>query len=168
MQAKPAVINAHRLARVIAWARCVVLWLRAVFGGRAELIARRLDLLDLDALTRAVSRLILARAAEITSFRARQAPCWRAPAPRGFRRHQAKTLRAAIGSRLRRVLKRGHDDERLACLLAALAEIDAHARRLVRRLKCGLTRLRALVVCAPPVERVSSAGAAAPLFLDTS
>ena len=59
-------------------------------------------------------------------------------------RRGAYTLRKLAGSALRRATRGRDHASRLFAILALMRDVDAHATRLLRRLKKGLTRLRVI------------------------
>ena len=130
-----------------------------------------LDCADTAFRVRSVGALALIRAVKI----ARLKPLKRAPAhtaaPSGFHRRapRAGGRRATLGGRFRKALKRPDPRERLHCLLSALSDIDAFARRyLVERGLRRLTRRRPLIIAAPPAQPLESLPAAAVGAADTS
>jgi uncharacterized protein (DUF58 family) len=78
-------------------------------------------------------------------------------------------MRATLGGRLRKALKHRDPRVRLQRLMAALADIDGFARRyLVARALKRLTKLNAVVMCAPPAAAVVSLAAPALDAADSS
>jgi hypothetical protein len=81
----------------------------------------------------------------------------------------AAWLRRVAGSWLRRSLaSEGGAALRISRLLAALADLDTLARRLVRRLRRGLTRLRPIVMTRAPQSACTSLAEPAPCAADSS
>lgn len=167
-------LSQHRIARLTAWALAMVAWIAgALFGdsvpGRRRL-RQRGRFFSLDALARLTCRLALIRAVEIAGIRPRRRVV-RNGAPVGFRRRTAPRalVRACIGARLRKAIKRGDLASRLRFLTAALADIDAFARRyfLPRALR-RLTKLCATVPIAPPAAAIFAPSAFSPALADSS
>jgi hypothetical protein len=175
MHSSPPIVSAHRLARLLAWARLALAWAAMVlFSEDAPLLdlrrcIRRVRLLSLDRLARMVRNLVIVRAAQMAGPRARRRTV-RAFAPPGFARRMrpSRILRSCGGSALRRVLRDRDPARRMARITEALRDIDRLARKLVRRLRRGLTRLRPLVMRRPPSSLVCSFAAPAPFAADTS
>ena len=110
------------------------------------------------------------RTVEITRIEQRTRST-RDTSPVGFRRriNRAARMRATIGARLRKALKHRDTSERIRRLLAALADIDGFARHyLAPRALRRLTKLYAIVMCAPPADAVASGASPAPRAADTS
>ncbi len=64
------------------------------------------------------------------------------------------TLRVCIGARLRRALRGADYAARLHAILTVMRDLETHAAREARRVRCGLTRLRILYptpTIAPPL-----------------
>ena len=93
--------------------------------------------------------------------------------PRGSGKHRHGRLnlsgsasRQLIGSHLRKLMRGRDFASRLYAILCVMRDLEKHVRRLMRRLRCGLTRLRiidplacaeACVSCAaPPVALADS------------
>jgi hypothetical protein len=173
MKSSPYIISSHRLVRLIAWARLALAWAAMMLFSEdaprpTRRRIRRYGLLSLDRLERLVRNLVLIRAAQLARRPARR--CTFAFAPAGFRRRRRtrQLLRAVAGSRLRRALRDRDPAKRMARLVQALADIETLARRIVRRLPKGLTRVRALVAVRPPHERIRSLAAPARCTCDSS
>ncbi len=167
-------LSQHRLARLIAWALAMLAWVADALLGEGAPHRRRLrqrgGFFSLDRLARFTCRLALARAADIVGLRARQRAI-RNAAPSGFRRRTTPRalLRACIGSRLRRAVKRGDVAARIRFLRAALSDIDAFARRYtVPRALRRLTKLCAIVPIAPRTEAMLGPPAPSPACADSS
>jgi hypothetical protein len=175
MHSSPPIISNHRLARLLAWARLALAWAAMMlFSDSAPLLdlrrcIQRFRLLSLDRLARLVRNLVIIRAAQMAGPRARRRSA-RASASPGFvrRMRPARILRSCGGSQLRRVLRDRDPARRMARIIEALRDIDQLARKLVRRLRRGLTRLRPLVMRRPPSSLVCSLAAPAPFAADTS
>ncbi len=118
-------------------------------------IRQRYYWLNLDRIARVIACLVVARAAKLMPRRRAARPKLDYARP-GFRRRvrRAHMLRTLFGGELRRRLKHGDLAQRYARLVRALASIDTLARRMVRRLKSGATRLSPILPVRPPHERV--------------
>jgi hypothetical protein len=167
-------LKPHRTARLIAWALAMLTWVAdALFGEGAphrRRLRQRSRHFSLDRLARLTCLLALARAAEIAGIRPRERVI-RNAAPAGFRRRTTPhaLIRACIGARLRKSLKRGDIATRIRVLAAALSDIDAFARRhLVPRARRRLTKLCAIIAHAPAAEANFGAPAHAPALADSS
>jgi hypothetical protein len=167
-------LSPHRIAKLTAWALAMLAWVARFWFGADALngrrIQRRVGFLSLHRLTRLTCRLAIIRAVEITGIRARQRAI-RNTAPSGFRRRTAPRvlMRACIGGRLRKALKRGDLSDRIRFLTAALADIDGFARRhLVPRALRRLTKLCAVVLTAPPAAAVVGLPVSPPALADSS
>lgn len=175
MHSSPPIISAHRFARLLAWARLALAWAAMMlFSDDAPLLdlrrcIRRFRLLSLDRLARMVRNLVIVRAAQMAGPRARRRTA-RSFAPPGFarRKRPARILRSCGGSALRRALRDRDPARRMTRIIQALRDIDQWARKLVRRLRRGLTRLRPLVMRRPPSSLVCSLAAPAAFAADTS
>lgn len=158
MHARPTFLNPRSTARIVLWARAMLSWLALVLFGTPmcispRLIRQRQAYFSLDWAARLVRALAIVRAVEIAALPPRRGSPAYDGAPPGFARPVARgaTLRAIAGSRFRRALKHRDPAQRLQCLLAALGDIDALARRyLVPRGRRGLARLRPVLMRAPP------------------
>lgn len=132
----------HARARLIAWALAMLMWLGAALYGAITVKARhqrqRVDLLALTHLTILIKSLIISRTADFARLRSPK----RIPsASRGRAITMRGLIRALVGSRLRRALKRKDTFKQICALIAALRQIDAHAAHLARRMRRRLTRL---------------------------
>jgi hypothetical protein len=173
MQKPVRFLKPHRAARIIAWALAMLTWVvDALFGagvsGRRRLRQRGRHF-SLDRLARLTCLLALARAAEIAGIRPR-ARVIRNAAPAGFRRRTTPhaLIRACIGAPLRKALKRGDLATRIRFLAAALSNLDAFARRyLLPRALRRLTKLCAIVACAPGAALTLGAPAPSPALADS-
>jgi len=77
--------------------------------------------------------------------------------------------RAILGSRLRKALAAPTAHGRIGRLIAAFRDLDGFARRyLLPRAIRRLTKLHAIVMCAPPVDAVRTLSAPALATADTS
>jgi hypothetical protein len=167
-------LSQHRIARLVAWALAMLYWVAGVLfvegvGGRRRL-RQRGSYLWLDRLARFTCRLAIIRAVEITGIRPRPRVV-RNTAPAGFRRRIVRRtpLRACIGACLRKALKQGDLAARVGFLAAALADIDAFARRyLTARALRRLTKLCATVLFAPPAAVLLGSPAPSPACADSS
>lgn len=169
-------ITPHRLARLVRWAQAMLAWLALAMFSEAMVVSRRrirqrFCFASIDWAARLVRKLALVRAVEIAQIRARPRPPLRNAAPAGFRRRIARAglMRAMAGARFRKALKARDLTERIARLLAALADIDGFARRyLVARARMRLTKLHAVVMFAPPADALVALAAPEPRAADTS
>jgi hypothetical protein len=172
---KPArFLKPHCIARLTAWALAMLAWVARFWFGADALNGRRFHqrarFLSLHRLTRLTCCLAIVRAVEITGIRARQRTI-RNAAPAGFRRRTAPhvPIRACLGARLRKALKRGGLAERIRFLTAALADLDAFTRHyVVPRALRRLTKLCAVVITAPPAAAVLGLPASPPALADSS
>jgi len=177
MKHTPPFLTQHRFARLIAWLCAMLAWAAATLFAnttrpKRRHIRQRYAFLSLDYIERLVRELIIVRAADLTHLGARPRLCFvRNRAARGFRRRTARgaMLRSIAGSRLRKALKRRDPAQHLQVLFAALASIDALARRyLLPRAQRRLTRLFPILMFAPPAAALSSLAAPAPHAADSS
>jgi len=154
--------KAHRVARLIAWARLSLAWIGAMLFSahpprpQRRHIRRRYSRFSLDAMARMTARLILIRACALAGGGRPPERSPRNHAPAGFtRRTELKHfLRSAVGSKLRRALRCRDLRTRLARLTHALANIDAYAaKHLVPRLKRRFTKLFVITPVRPPHVR---------------
>lgn len=159
MRATPPIIEPHRLQRIMRWATAFFVWFVArcaLWMASGGAVSRR----DLDKVARFTGKLVFVHvAARMT------------PRLSGKHRHGRLNLRGSewrqlIGSRLRKAM-RGHDfGARLYAILCVMRDLEKHVARAMRRLRCGLTRLRIIdpvanaepcVSCAaPPVALADS------------
>jgi len=164
----------RKLARLIAAAWLTLAWIgAALFTDTLRIdrrhIRRRYYWLNLDRIARVIACLVVSRAGAMMPSVNR--PPVRDFTGSGFKRRLRRTrmLRAFFGSKLRKALKHPDIARRYARLVRALLDIDALARRIVRRLKRGLSRLRPILPLRPPHHRVRSLGAPAALaHIDSS
>jgi hypothetical protein len=177
MNKPPSPFNPHRIARLIAWLQAMLAWAASVlFAETARAnrrhIRQRYRFLSLDPLARLVRDLAVLRATEFTHLRSRpRLRGVRNAAECGFRRRTTRGAwrRAIAGSRLRKALKHRDPAQRIQLLLAALADIDAFARRyLIARAKRRLTRLFPILIFAPPVALLVSPSMPEPCAANTS
>ena len=176
MNKPPSPFNPHRIARLIAWLRAMLAWAASVlFADVAPArrhIRQRYGFLSLDPLERLVRALIIIRAPELTHLRSRpRSPAARNAAAHGFRRRTSRAawMRTIVGSRLRKALKHCDPAQRIQRLFAALANIDAYARRyLAPRAKRRLTRLFPILMSAPPAAAFVSRLMPEPCAANTS
>jgi hypothetical protein len=171
MNYTPRPLPKHRRARLLAWTLAMLAWLAAVLVGAVRFTDRherqRARAMPLTRLKRTVEVLIIARARDFTHAR----QCKRYPrAFRGRRLVLRALVRALIGSRVRRLLKRKGLIERIAALVHALKNIDAYARLLTRRLRRGLNRRWPAFSIAPigPDDRLIPDQAPQTAFADSS
>lgn len=167
-------LSQHRTARLVTWALAMFAWVAYALFGEGAPHRRRLRqrgrFFSLDRLARFTCRLALIRAVEIAGIRPRRRII-RNAAPAGFRRRiQPRALvRACIGARLRKAVKRGDLAARIRFLADALGDIDAFARRyLLPRALRGLTRLCAIVPVAPSAAAILGPPVLAPALADSS
>jgi hypothetical protein len=172
------ICSEHRLARFVAWARLALAWIAMMLlsdetpRASRRIVRRRYCLLDLGVMTRLVRNLVIIRAGQLSQRRRRRRPILLDSAPAGFTRRtraNAAALRRTAGSWLRRRLAgEGGAALRVSRLLAALADLDTLAGRLVRRLRRGLTRLRPIVMTRAPQHARTSLAEPAPCAADSS
>lgn len=167
-------LKPDRLARLIAWAVAMLVWVGDALLGEGAPNRRRLRqrgrFLSLDRLARFTCWLALIRAVEIAGIRWRGRVV-RNTAPAGFRRRTVPCAqtRACIGARLRKAMRSGDPAARMRFITAALADIDAFARRhLVARVLRRLTKRCAVVLFAPPAAALLGAPALPPACADSS
>jgi hypothetical protein len=177
MNKPPSPFNPHRIARLIAWLRAMLAWAASVlFADTARPsrrhIRQRYRFLSLDPLARLVRDLAIVRATDLVHLRSRpRSRGVRNAAAHGFRRRTTRGAwtRTIAGSRLRNALKHRDPAQRIHRLLAAIADIDAFARRyLVPRAKRRLTRLFPVLMFAPAAAPLVSCTAPDPCAADTS
>ena len=132
----------HARARLFAWALAMSMWLFAAITGAIAMKPRhasqRADLEALARLDYLVRGLIITRASELARMRA---PKRFGTAYRGRAIATSGLIRALIGSRLRRALKRKGIVEQLRALIDALHTLETHAAHLAKRMRRRLTRL---------------------------
>ncbi len=162
----------HRFMRLCAWFGALLAWfargaLCATPADRRH--TARYQRVRVGHLVCALRDLIVIRAAQMMPPRSPRAPInYAAP---GFARRIAgsPSLRTILGSDLRRRMKvRGGLIAHAVHLIAMLAHIDAFAARIVRRLHAGATRVRPLIIVAPPATATRAHEPSAPCAADTS
>jgi hypothetical protein len=176
MKTPGPLLNPHRFARIVTWAKTMLAWLAmALFADDAPIHRRRIRqryrFASLQTIERLVRALALIRTIEITRIRKRPRPPLRNAAPAGFRRRMRRSglMRATAGARFRKALKARDARERMRRLVEALSDIDGFVRRyLVGRALRRLTRLDAVVMLAPPADAVRSLFAPEPRGADSS
>jgi hypothetical protein len=165
---KPPIFTEHRRKRLTLWALTVLGWLMSVLFGERDVSVRhlnqRLHHVFLDQLTGVTIALLVSRALQFAKVRMpRRLHYWR----HGRSLRRAHFMRSFLGAGFRRVLKHRDLKTRIAQLIAVLRDLDAHARRLARRLK-QLRRLWRLVPQIAPVALILGPPACSPAFSDSS
>jgi len=134
-------LSLHRRARLIAWALAMLTWMTSLMFAGAPFTQRherqRGRRMSIAGLTHMVKQLIIVRAADL----ARQKRMTRRFLHRGRDLTPRALIRAVIGARVRRMLKRKDAGERIAVLTHALKHIDTYAALVAKRLRGRLTRL---------------------------
>jgi len=133
-------------------------------------VRRRYRFVSLAWLTKLLCALAMIRAGEMAPRRP-SARRLRNAAPTGFRRRidRPGVNRAILGSRLRKALAAPTAHGRIGRLIAAFRDLDGFARRyLLPRAIRRLTKLHAIVMCAPPADTVRTLSAPALATADTS
>lgn len=152
------------------WAALVLFLVLPARGNRRH-IRQRYAFLSLDLIERLVCALMLVRAVEIARIGGVGRRACRDASPAGFRRpvRRGGLMRASLGSRLRAAFRHRDLHERILHLLAAIADIDAFARRhLVARVSRRLTRRRAIIVVAPQAQALCCCESVPPSAADSS
>lgn len=135
MQTKAPPITRHKLARLYAFA---MLWLGRVvascvyWAARGEPPERR----ELDRVAVRIQKLIFLSAI-VAGIAGR-------PTRNRHGRLKHVTWRIILGARLRRAARGKTWAERVFAIMALIRDAKHHIARLVRRLRCGLTRLRTI------------------------
>ena len=177
MKSPPPILNPHRRARVVLWARTMLMWAALVLfsilpaRGNRRHIRQRYGFLSLDLIERLVHALMLVRAVEIARVCGGSRRSARDASPLGFRRpiRRSGLMRASLGSRFRAAFRCRDLHERTMLLLAAIADIDGFARRyLVQRVSRRLTRRRAIIIVSPQAQALIGLDALAPSVVDSS
>jgi len=155
----------RKLARLVARAWLTLAWIgAALFGDTLRInrryIRQRFVWLDLDRIARVVACLVIARAQQLR-HRISVRPLRNCAAP-GFTRRirRGHYLRTVFGSALRKALKHPNLAQRFGRIVRALASIDRLARRIIHRLRRGMTRTCPVLAVRPPHTSVSSVAAA--------
>lgn len=170
-------LKPHRFARIARWATAMLAWLAVLLFADAaprterRRIRQRYGFASLDWAARLVRSLAIIRAVEIAGVLPCTGPPLRDAARAGFHRRveRAAISRAIAGARFRKALKARDPRARLQLLLAALADMDAFARRyLLRRAQRRLTKLHAVIPLAPPAAALRSLAAPEPCAADSS
>jgi hypothetical protein len=165
---QPRPVSDHRLARYFVWFAAVLAWF--AFGAPQEnqRRQRRFGTVTCATLRDAARNLILIRAAQL--HRGPKPQPWRNFATAGFRRQNNRcALRGIGGAWLRRRLHaRGGLIAQAKHLIGIFRQFRALAAELAARRRRGFTRLRPLIIVAPPEERVADLCAAAPQAADSS
>lgn len=162
-------LSKHRRARLIAWTLAMLMWMASVlfagapFSDRQE--RRRRAHMSLDRLERMVIMLIVSRARDFICERPRGKFT---TVRRGRSLLSRGVLRALVGSRLRKALRRKDIRERLAVLLGAIRNIDLYAAPLAKRLRRGLTKRWPIGPTPTPDEVAESLTDAIATFADSS
>jgi hypothetical protein len=151
MNYTPRPLPKHHRARLIAWALAMLAWVASLLFGGAVFTDRharqRGKRMSLAGLKYMVECLILSRARDFARLR------WRGRHVRAFRGRPIApraVVRALIGARVRRMLKRRTIAERIAVFIQALTQIDTYATLLAKRVRRGLTR-RLYALFIPPI-----------------
>lgn len=162
-------LSKHARARLIVWARAMLMWLGAALAGAIALKPRhrrqRLDVRSPAHLTLLVKRLMISRAADLARLRA---PKRFATAYRGRTIARAGLIRALIGSQVRRTLKRRDIFKQICALIAALRQLDRYAAHLAKRMRRRLTRLAPILAAPSDATPPGSRMAAQTAFADSS
>ncbi len=133
MQTRTPIITRHKLARLFAWAQLWLVGFVAACVARNGAVSRR----GFDRVARLAQTLIMVSAlAHGTGGR---------PTRNRHGRKKHVTCRIFIGSRLRAATRGKTWAARIFAILALIRDADRHVRRLLRRLRRGLTRLRVLL-----------------------
>ena len=155
----------RKLARLAAWAWLTLAWIGATLFGEAvrvdrRHIRRRFRWLELDRIAYVVSWLIIGRGHQLM-HRLNVRPLRNYAAP-GFTRRirRGHYRRTVFGSALRKALKHPNLAQRFARIVEALANIDRLARRIIHRLRRGMTRTCPMLAVRPPHASLSSVAAA--------
>ncbi len=169
MHSHRPILNQHRLQRLALWTLALLSWIAAMLFDERALALRHLQqrygLISLPRLTSFVSKLLIARAAQLARLRRRKRIIyWR----RGRDLHRPHILLSVLGSRLRRKLRSNDLRTWLAKLMDVLRNLDAHAAPLARRLRRGLTRLWRTWSGIAPVFALHAAPASPPALSDSS
>ncbi|MGQ0532215.1 MAG: hypothetical protein ACT4OF_05935 [Caulobacteraceae bacterium] len=171
MNFTPRPLPKHRRARLIAWALAMLAWMAQVIFAGAAFTKRherqRGPRMSLDRLTRMVKMLIISRAIDLAGLR------WRKRYIRVYRGRNITprgSIRAIIGSRVRRHLKRKDKGERIGVLIHAIRHLDRYAALVAKRMKRRLTRRSLALFAAPPAPAapVTSLAMPAAFFADSS
>ncbi|WP_395645434.1 hypothetical protein [Terricaulis sp.] len=170
MQSKPLIrLSPNRRARLVAWTLAMLAWVNAVFFDGHIMTRRQLrqrgGFLSLDHIARALTQLIILRAAELVRLHRR--------GRMSFHKHGADMRprhlrRSVIGSRIRRALKHRDAGQRIAILITALKTLDVWAARLAQRLGRRVTKLWAIAACAGEREALAVGAAPTLCLADTS
>lgn len=150
MRAKPPLIEPYRLQRCMRWATAFFVWFVgrcAIWMASGGAVARR----DLDKVVRSTGKLVFIHVA------ARMMPRRSGRHLHGRFSTKGSAYRRLIGAHLRKLMRGRDFASRLHAILCVMRDLEKHVRRLMRRLRCGLTRLRIIdpLACAEPC--VSSA-----------
>jgi hypothetical protein len=177
MTKPPPIFNPHRFARLIAWVLAMLAWAAVIFSTNAPSpnrrhIRQRYRALALDKFERLIRALAIIRVCEILHVRApKHARIIRNAARAGFRRRTERGayMRALAGARFRKALKHRDPAQRIQRLLSAIANLEAFVLRyLLARAKRRLTKLCAILICAPPAAVLVSLASPAPCAADSS
>ena len=158
----------HRRRRLALWALAMLAWITAVLFADKPITTRRLrqrgERMSLKHLTRLTIDLIIVRAAELARRRHGKHRFWKRG--RDLRRPHLK--RSLVGSRLRRLLKRGGLGARIARLTGVLRNLERYAQQLAKRFRHRLTRLFAIIATPTPAPLAPVAPPLAPALADSS
>lgn len=159
MRATSPPIEPQSLRRIMRWAMALFAWyvrICAICLASGGALSRR----DLDHVARFTGKLVFVHAAARIT-----------PRGSGTHRHgrisiKGRFYRQLIGSRLRHAMRGRDFGGRMYAILCVMRDLDKHVARAMRRLRCGLTRLRVIdpVACAeacvscaaPPVALADS------------
>jgi hypothetical protein len=165
---RPFLTTLHQRQRLALWALAVLQWIAAVlFGGRriaVRHLRQRCERASLEGLTRLVINLMIVRARELAGQRPRKRRFWR----HGRDLRPCHLIRSLLGSKLRLVLRSKDLASRIAALIAALRDLDRHARHLAQRMRRRLTRLWAIAPAPSPATCLEQMLTSAPAFADSS
>jgi hypothetical protein len=162
------ILTQHRVRRLALWALAMLQWIAAIVFADRQVslrhIKQRADAICLHALTRLVGNLIIARALLIARPRRRLIHYWRHG--RDLRRTHFR--RSLFGSKLRRALNDKDLARHIAKLIAALRNLDRHARRLAHCMRHSRRRLWRAQPAMAPAATIFGAPVRLPALADSS